>query len=264
MRQVEAAILGALVLGGCDPSSDDGSRACVEVRDSAGIEIVTSTAPAWSAAERWTLSAEPLFVLHGSNGTAADQLLDPSSIDVDSQGRVLVADGFMAGWHAVLVHDSLGRFLFRAGGPGRGPGEFRSSGGRRAYRGDSIAAYDMVDQKLSIFEPGGRFVRQVRLPPLVPMQRPPGTYGSVPGVEAVYGDGSFLASPGGTLDISGGPGPAWYTHPLIRLAPDGERSITGQLRDRGEALDRAAAGGGPVCADSRLGGRQLDSLPWAR
>jgi hypothetical protein len=41
-------------------------------------------------------------------------------------------------------------------------------------------------------------------------------------VDAAYGDGHFLAYPFGSLDISSGPGPAWYRHLLLRLHPDGQ------------------------------------------
>ena len=41
-------------------------------------------------------------------------------------------------------------------------------------------------------------------------------------MDAAYDDGHFLAFPFGRLDISEGPGPAWYRHLLLRMASDGE------------------------------------------
>jgi len=215
--------LGLVALAACTPASDAGGRAGAEVRDSAGVQIVTSSVPAWSESERWTLGTDPLFVLHGSDGTPENRLLDPSSIDVDSRGRVIVADGLMAGWHAVLVYDSLGRFQFQAGGRGNGPGEFGQLWWASTYRGDSIVAFDMSGDKLSVFDSEGKFARQLRSPRVEGPIPARGTWGYTDGIDAAYGDGHFLAYPGGSLDISAGAGPAWYTHQLVRLAPDGER-----------------------------------------
>lgn len=190
--------------------------------DSAGIEIVESLRPAWSEGEAWRLSEEPVLVIHATDGTEENRLLDPVSIDVDRQGRLLVGDGNQVGWNAVLVYDADGEFLFQAGGSGEGPGEFRQLWWAEAYRGDSIVAFDMGGDMLRVFDPQGRYVRQLQTPMFEREQPPRGTYGYTAGADAAYGDGSFLAYPFGLLDIEAGPGPAWYRHLLIRMSPDGE------------------------------------------
>lgn len=211
------------LLTACSSSETPDSRTDpVTVRDSAGIEIVESAQPAWTLGQEWRLTDAPLFVLRAADRGQEDGLLDPASVDVDSRGRIIVADGMQAGWDAVFVYDSLGTFLFRAGREGQGPGEFGQLWWASAYRGDSIAAFDMSDDKVAVFDPDGRFVREVRTPML---QAPPpetGTYGFTAGMDAAYADGHFLAFPTGRLDISEGPGPAWYRHLLLRLTPTGE------------------------------------------
>jgi hypothetical protein len=192
------------------------------VRDSAGIEIVESSAPLWRPGEGWTVGASPLFVIPASDGRDETLPLDPTSVDVDTRGRIVVGDGNQVGWNAVLVYDSLGRFLFRAGGEGQGPGEFQQLWWASAYRGDSLVAFDMAGDRLSIFSPEGGFVRAFRTPSLPPPPIPRGTSGYTAGADAAYGDGHFLAYPIGSLDISGGPGPAWFEHLLLRVDPDGE------------------------------------------
>ena len=191
-------------------------------RDSAGVRIVENARPQWGEAEGWSIDEDPIFILHGSDGSPENRLLDPTSIDVDPRGRIIVGDGNQAGLHAVLVYDSSGRFLFQAGRRGEGPGEFGQLWWASAYRGDSIVAFDMSGDGLSIFGPDGTFVREIRMPPIQGPANAPGTYGYTAGVDAAYGDGHFLAYPFGSLDITSGPGPAWYQHLLLRLDPEGE------------------------------------------
>jgi hypothetical protein len=191
-------------------------------RDSAGIEITENHRPTWSNGEGWTIGAEPLFIIRASDGGAENRLLDPTSIDVDARGRILIGDGNQAGWDAVLVYDSLGRFDFQAGRDGQGPGEFGQLWWASSYRADSIVAFDMSGDKLSIFGPDGDFARLVRTPPLPGETPARGTYGYTAGVDAAFGDGYFLAYARGTLNIEAGPGPAWYEHLLLRLTPDGQ------------------------------------------
>lgn len=218
-----AMILVCAVVFGCQgdatPRSEREARSVV--RDSAGIQIVDSQQPAWEESERWQIRAEPLFIIRGSDGGPENRLLDPTSIDVDARGRIIIGDGDQAGWDAVLVYDSVGRFVFQAGKEGEGPGEFGQLWWAQAYRGDSIVAFDMSGDKINVFDPDGDFARLVRVPVVDVPEPPPGTYGFTAGADAAYADGHFLAYPHGQLDVSGGVGPAWYRHLLLRLSPDG-------------------------------------------
>lgn len=223
LRTVTVQLLVAgelIVLASCRGGDALGGRAAFEVRDSLGIEIVESFRPTWRESERWRLGEAPLFIIPG--GGERGQLLDPTSIDVDPRGRIIVGDGDQFGWDAILVYDSEGNFLFQAGRPGSGPGEFGQLWWASSYRGDSIAGFDMSGDEVAIFDPDGRFVREVRTPQLPGGRPPPGTYGFTNGVDAAFGDGHFLAYPRGILNIEAGPGPAWYEHTLLRLHPDGE------------------------------------------
>lgn len=216
---VAAALLSLTACGGDVGSAPEQEMGFV-ARDSAGIRIVENHGPAWAEPEGWSLGAEPLFILHGFDGGPENRLLDPTSIDVDSRGRIIVGDGNQAGWHAVLVYDSLGRFQFQAGRDGQGPGEFGQLWWASSYRGDSILAFDMSGDRLSVFSPEGIFARTTRVPALQVERGPPGTSYTA-GADMAYGDGYFLAYPRGTLDIESGPGPVWLQHLLLRLSPDG-------------------------------------------
>lgn len=98
MRQVLA--LGSIaVLAGCGlDGPSDTSSATSEVRDSAGIRIVENAVPLWTSGEEWTMDPSPLVVLRASDGTEQNRLLDPTSVDVDSRGRIVVGDGGQVGW----------------------------------------------------------------------------------------------------------------------------------------------------------------------
>ncbi|MEJ2206763.1 MAG: 6-bladed beta-propeller [Gemmatimonadota bacterium] len=214
-------ITAAAVLCACTAEKASEQPSVVE-RDSAGVRIVESHRPSWGGSEGWRIGADPLFVIRASDGGSENRLLDPTSIDIDSRGRIIVGDGNQAGWHAVLVYDSVGHFLFQAGRPGEGPGEFGQLWWAGAYRGDSIVAFDMSGDRTTIFDPEGDFVRLVRMPTLQADAPPRGTYGYTAGMDAAFGDGSLLAYPFGHLNIEHGAGPAWYEHLLVRLSPDGE------------------------------------------
>lgn len=220
MNRTAQIMLALWVPAGCAPETSHDAPA-TSVRDSAGIEIVDNASPVWSEGEGWSLSAEPLFIIEAFDGDVPGPL-DPTTIDTDSRGRIIIGDGYQAGWHAILVYDSVGRFQFQAGGEGEGPGEFGQLWWASAYRGDSLVAFDMSGDRLSVFSPEGAFVRSVRTPQLDVPAGPRGSFGYTAGSDAAYLDGHFLAYPRGTLHPEGGPGPAWYKHLLLRLSPDGE------------------------------------------
>lgn len=205
----------------CGVGGAGGGAEGSSARDSAGITIVENAAPTWSEAERWTIGSEPLVVLPASDGQDPTGLLDPTSVDIDSRGRIIVGDGNQTGWDAILVFDSSGAFQFKAGRDGRGPGEFGQLWWASTYRGDSLLAFDMSGDRLTVFSPDGVYARDVTVPNFEISRPAQGTYGYTRGADAAYSDGHFLAYPEGTLDISAGPGPAWYVHRLLRLSPDG-------------------------------------------
>lgn len=212
-------LLGAMACNGAelDTRQSDGFT----VRDSAGIQIVENATPAWSADVTWQLADEPSFILEAYDGGDRHRLLDPASIDVDGRGRIIIADGNQAGWHGILVYDSLGEYLFQAGRDGEGPGEFGQLWWAEAYRGDSLVGFDMARDRLSVFTPDGDFERSVTTPQVVTPRGPEGSYGYTGGSDAAYLDGSFLAYPRGALDPDDSAGPAWFRHMLLRVDPDG-------------------------------------------
>ncbi len=205
-----------------DPPEVTGSAHTV--RDSAGITLVENTRPLWGDDQGWRLSRDPVLTIRGAAETDADAtglLLDPTNVYRTADGRYVVGDGDQTGWDAALVYDSTGRFLYQCGREGQGPGEFGQLWWVAAYRGDSIAVFDMADRTVAVFDEECHFGREIRIPTWA-VDTPRGTMGFVNGADAVFADGSVLAYSRGAVDISTGPGPVWYKHTLLRVHPDGQ------------------------------------------
>lgn len=213
-----------LVLWGCQGS--DGDDSLISVRDSAGITIVENRAPRLAP---WRLTDGPIIQL-AEGAPVEHSPLDPTAVFAGRDGRIHVGDGNQNGWHAVLVYDSTGRFVRKMGGAGRGPGEF---GGQLwwagPFRGDSIVAWDRRGPSMKIFGEDGGYARDVPIPTDA-RQPPEGTMGFSVGFQGALDDGTLLTTSDGILDISGGPGPAWYRHFVYAIDPaGGSRDTVGEF-----------------------------------
>jgi len=123
--------------------------------------------PVWSGETAWRLSEQPRLII--APGDPRDRPegrpLDPVSAFRLRDGRYVVSDGYMNGWHALLVYDGSGRFLHQLGRKGSGPSEFKYHyqwAGQ--WRGDSIAGYDISLTRIQIWSPDGTFARTLTLP----------------------------------------------------------------------------------------------------
>ncbi len=156
-----AAVSPTLVHAACGPAAggaDDASA--VAVRDSAGVRIVESSAPAWGAAEDWRVPAEPTLRIGAVDGPPERQLFQVRGALRLRDGRVVVANGRPPElrWYA-----ADGGHLFTAEGEGDGPGEFRWIGRMWRTAGDTLLVWDPRARRLSAFDPAGRFQGSSRL-----------------------------------------------------------------------------------------------------
>lgn len=107
-----------LVLGlaGCE----EGAAPASTSRDSLGVRIVESVAPAWEEGAEWRIEDRPVVDLAETG--SGDMHMFLRVRDVLRTGEYLVvADGVS---RQVRVYDPEGRFVRVFGGPGEGPGEF--------------------------------------------------------------------------------------------------------------------------------------------
>ncbi len=161
-RSKWAPLLLTLLATACTDSPADRVDAAFVVTDSAGVAIAESFRPVWGDGEGWSVAADPERAI----GAGADGGDDPDhpafgwirGLQVLSDGRIAVADASLA---QVLVFDASGRFLYRFGGEGEGPGELRYLGGLRKCEGDTLVTASA--HAFNFFDAGGSFVRRMSL-----------------------------------------------------------------------------------------------------
>lgn len=154
-------LLLTLALGTC---ADGASEALLTtVTDSGGVEVVTSARPAWEGGGAWSVSERPTPEIGTALGDEAYALYSARAAVRLPDGRIAVANG---GTLQVRVYDADGRHLQDIGGPGDGPGEFRSlRSGLWLALGDSIVTYDFRLSRLTLFDLEGRLGRTITLRP---------------------------------------------------------------------------------------------------
>ncbi len=151
----------AVTAAACD---DDGNGEFL-VRDSAGVRIATSRSPAWGGEPGWRLT-EPSVVVRGADGTAYPMRV--SGVHRFPDGRILVLDTATS---RLRFHAAAGHHLRTVGGPGSGPGEYRSLDGV-AVIDDSLWIWDRVLGRVSVLDMEGRYLRSFRLEPTGDPLRP--------------------------------------------------------------------------------------------
>lgn len=192
------AVLLLLCAGACDGDRAASSANTATVRDSAGVTIVESAAPAWAAGEEWTLSAEPMLAI-GLAAGADEYLLDRvrGALRLDD-GTLVVVNG---GSSELRFFDRDGRYLHSVGGQGSGPAEFGYLDWVQLLRGDTLLAYDAGNHRLSRFSADGEFVATI-----TPGDLPAGGF---PMILGAFPDGSILAK---TAITGGEPPPQGVPH----------------------------------------------------
>jgi hypothetical protein len=167
------------------------------VRDSAGVQIVESTAPAWVPGEEWTVVAEPVVHIGVIDGREEYQFTTIAGVWRVPDGGFVVADVQSA---EIRFFDAGGMFRGSFGSPGEGPDEFQRLVNAYAYRGDSIAVWD-ARRRLKVFDGDGRLGRSVPFSVTPPMPPPGGPRVGllVGGLNGAFPDGTFLVYPGTTF-----------------------------------------------------------------
>ena len=142
----------------CQPEPQ---RAPVVVRDSLGIEIVENHEPLWALLEGWRFDADPSLEIelgadssrrNGPRITAGARLAD---------GRIVLLD---RSTYELRYHDGeTGTPVGRAGGRGRGPGQFSPPGDLRIGAADTIYVWDEPWDGVVVFDGAGRHIRTERV-----------------------------------------------------------------------------------------------------
>lgn len=208
-----AALLSAACAGGPPAAST------TVVYDSAGVQIVESTAPLWRDGVPWSVAAHPELRIGVLDGPDHYQFTDIAGAWRRDDGRIVVGARMAL---AVRTFDVAGKFLHAFGGAGEGPGEFRHMTALAPYRGDSIVVWDARLKRLTTFDLDGAHGRTERIS-LPQLQQGTGerSYGVAEGFWGAFDDGSHAFVPM-ELRRYNLNDPLTFRRPLVRLSPGGD------------------------------------------
>ncbi|WP_419167830.1 hypothetical protein [Candidatus Palauibacter sp.] len=150
-------LLTMLALQACDSA---GTPAGTLHSDSAGVAIATALEPLWESGDGWTVSDEPLVEIGAAFGASEYQLDSVVGVVRLGNGDIVIGERFSG---ELRGYDREGVFMWRAAGSGDGPGEHRRLISLHAFAGDSLVTFDIAQDRLQVFAPGGEFVRALRV-----------------------------------------------------------------------------------------------------
>ena len=152
--------------GGAEANRRSVERAAVAtppaIRDSAEITIVENVEPQWAPGSEWQVG-DLLTSIGEVQGEPSHELY--RALDATRQQDGTVAVGVSSSGEIRFFRQD-GTFVRTVGSTGGGPGEFRGGMALRALRrvaGDTLVAWDIYGQTVSVFDPAGEFVRSFRL-----------------------------------------------------------------------------------------------------
>ncbi|MGH7467554.1 MAG: 6-bladed beta-propeller [Longimicrobiales bacterium] len=135
----------------------------------------------------WTLSARPLVEIGTVEGDANHELFDARSSVRLLDGRIVVLN---AGSAELRFFDAQGKFLFKTGARGGGPGEYMQPARLYYTHRDSLIVFDQGNERESHLDTQGRFINGVDGAPVKedPFRRDTWLYGRM------FVDGPALAA----------------------------------------------------------------------
>jgi len=170
--------LAGICLGACAPGEEE-PEGGVLYRDSAGVEIVESTRPAWEEGVGWTVGPEPLLRIGVVEGDLAHQFTGITGAVRLPEGTVVVADD---GSQEVRFFGLDGSHLKTVGRRGGGPGEFTGLAGLGKDTMGGVWAYDFSLRRITWMDGTGEITG------ITSLGLEPGMLNAV----GVLSDGTFL------------------------------------------------------------------------
>lgn len=162
----------ALLAVGC--AGRDSGDPAFQVRDSAGVRIVESRRPEWTAGAGWTVDFDPLLDLTEIGSGPGHQFERVAEGTRLRDGSIVVAE---RGASELRFFAADGSLQDRIGGEGQGPGEFERLNTVDSYRGDSLVAFDFGLGRITVLTPSRNVGRtsvirdnEVRIEDLEPLE----------------------------------------------------------------------------------------------
>lgn len=202
---------GTLGVSACSSSSP---REAFAVRDSAGIHIAESTAPAWKQGEGWRVSAKPLVDIGAIAGDPHEQFTYLAGGVMLPGGGFVVLDGPSS---SLRAFSDNGTFLWEAGGKGEGPGELQRAASLALLPPDSLVVYDRGLLRVSVFSAQGEFARSFKV--------------ETSGIDAA------LPTPDGSLVLTTGGSTQWLPSQAKEGVAERERDPVFRVDRDGALLD---------------------------
>ncbi len=157
IRVLASALAAILTI--CAAARPLSPQQSVSITDSAGVRIVESTAPAWSAGTGWRVGTEPILTIGEVSGDLNYMFEGVSQALRMEDGTIVVVDRVA---RLLRLFDPAGVFIRSLGGSGEGPGEFQLLQEAWAH-GDTLWASDNLQRRISVFDRGGDVLETIRV-----------------------------------------------------------------------------------------------------
>jgi hypothetical protein len=217
------------LVAGCSDLDAGRSGAAFTARDSAGVEIVESAGPLWTAEQGWRIDPQPVVDIGVALGDTAYQLDRVRGVLRLRDGRIVIGELGAT----IKYFDGAGKHLTTFARRGQGPGEGNVVTGLHHYRGDSILMRTGRGtrpggevQNANVLDLNGKHGRAV--PIGWPRDSTSARRGPVSnyyvGLQGIMDDGSFIVRSTPLVDLREAPGPRTAMGRFFRISPDGARA----------------------------------------
>ncbi len=157
MRTHFLGVCALILIAGCAAESPPTKTI---PRDSAGVQIVESSAPEWDEGSGWVVEESSLLDLATiGEGPSHEFFRVRDAMRLDD-GRVVVAN---YGSNEIRFFSSTGEFISSVGRQGEGPGEFQRIETLSGFGADSVPVYDYWLSRVTVLGPGGGIGRVTSL-----------------------------------------------------------------------------------------------------
>jgi sugar lactone lactonase YvrE len=181
------------------------------------------------------LSAEgAVFPFQEGNGLAGEQLVRPSRLDIDDEGRVYVSDALC---HCIWIFTPTGELVNRLGNLGDEPSRFREPAGVAVGNKGRVLVADSGNRRVQVFDPLGNWIASWGGPNEDLFVEPSGIDVDLEGRVYIADRGaarvSVFTPEGRRIFAFGGKGngPGTFEDPVdIAVAPDGHLYVVDQQR----------------------------------